>query len=350
MSKEKYVAYISSYTQGDSHGIRIYDVDMKNGRFKEKDKVEITNSSYLTISHNGKFLYSITDFGVEAYTIQPDGDLELINFAPINGMRGCYVSTDYTDQYLFVAGYHDGKLTVLRLKEDGSIGEITDEIYHKGLGSMAERNFRPHINCARMTHDNKYLLVADQGMDHVNVYRFDVEKGKVKLEDIIRSEMESAPRHIKFSEDGSYIYILHELKCYIDVYEYADNNNDPTFEKIQTVELIKLTRGNTNSASAFSFSLDYNYLLSSIAGDNSVIVFDVDKKTGLLKKNFLLPISGEYPKDAEFFPDNKFLVSLNHESNTMTFFHIDLEHGTMIMNGPAMKVNMPNCILFHKLG
>ena len=104
MSKGKYVAYVSSYTQGDSHGIRIYDVDMKNGRFKEKDKVEITNSSYLTISHNGKFLYSITDFGVEAYTIMPDGDLELINFAPINGMRGCYVSTDYTDQYLFVAG------------------------------------------------------------------------------------------------------------------------------------------------------------------------------------------------------------------------------------------------------
>ena len=215
---------------------------------------------------------------------------------------------------------------------------------------MAERNFRPHINCARMTHDNKYLLVADQGMDHVNVYRFDVEKGKVKLEDIIRSEMESAPRHIKISEDGRYIYILHELKCYIDVYEYVDHDNDPTFEKIQTVELIKLTRGNTNSASAFSFSLDYNYLLSSIAGDNSVIVFDVDKKTGLLKKNFLLPVSGEYPKDAEFFPNNKFLVSLNHESNTMTFFHIDLEHGTMIMNGPAMKVNMPNCIVFHKLG
>ena len=300
--------------------------------------------------YRGELKVPMVNLGAEAYTIQPDGDLELINFAPINGMRGCYVSTDYTDRYLFVAGYHDGKLTVLRLKEDGSIGEITDEIYHKGLGSMAERNFRPHINCARMTHDNKYLLVADQGMDHVNVYRFDVEKGKVKLEDIIRSEMESAPRHIKISEDGKYIYILHELKCYIDVYEYADNNNDPTFEKIQTVELIKLTRGNTNSASAFSFSLDYNYLLSSIAGDNSVIVFDVDKKTGLLKKNFLLPISGEYPKDAEFFPDNKFLVSLNHESNTMTFFHIDLEHGTMIMNGPAMKVNMPNCILFHKLG
>ena len=36
MSKGKYVAYVSSYTQGDSHGIRIYDVDMKNSRFKKK--------------------------------------------------------------------------------------------------------------------------------------------------------------------------------------------------------------------------------------------------------------------------------------------------------------------------
>ena len=83
MSKEKYVAYISSYTQGDSHGIRIYDVDMKNGRFKEKDKVEITNSSYLTISHNGKFLYSITDFGVEAYTIQPGERVAQLCIAPV---------------------------------------------------------------------------------------------------------------------------------------------------------------------------------------------------------------------------------------------------------------------------
>ena len=102
---------------------------MENGRFIEKDQVEITNSSYVTISHNEKYLYSITDFGVEAYQIREDGGLELLNFAPINGMRGCYLSTDYTDSFLFVAGYHDGKLTVLKLKEDGSIGEITDEIF-----------------------------------------------------------------------------------------------------------------------------------------------------------------------------------------------------------------------------
>ena len=75
--------------------------------------------------------------GVESFKIKKDGTLEFINWASINGMRGCYVATDYTDRYLFVAGYHDGKLTILSLNKDGSINKITDEIYHKGMGSAA---------------------------------------------------------------------------------------------------------------------------------------------------------------------------------------------------------------------
>lgn len=349
MQKDKYVAYVSSYTSGDSHGIRIYDVDMENGRFYEKDKIEITNSSYVSISHNRKYLYSITDFGVEAYKILADGELEMLNFASINGMRGCYVSTDYTDTFLFVAGYHDGKLTVLRLNEDGSIGEITDEIYHKGLGSLSERNFRPHINCARMTHDNKYLLVADQGMDHVNVYSLDLRRGKLKIADVIRSDMEAAPRHIKISRDGQFIYIVHEWKCYIDVYKYEDRNGIPYFDKIQSVSTVTKNTSQGTAASALSFSEDYQYLLSSNAGDNSVVIYDVDQETGKLTMNLCLPISGEYPKDAEIFPNNKFIVSLNHESNTMTFFKVDLEQGIMTMNGAPIKIHEPNSIVFYKL-
>ena len=87
MEKDKYVAYVSTYTRGDKNGIKIYDVDMEKGRFIEKDKVEITNSSYVTISHNAKYLYSITDFGVESYLILKDGSLEFINFASNMGKR-----------------------------------------------------------------------------------------------------------------------------------------------------------------------------------------------------------------------------------------------------------------------
>ena len=228
MSKSKYVAYVSTYTMGDNHGIKIYDVDMANGRLKEKAEVEITNSSYVTISHSGKFLYSITDFGVEAFKILEDGNLELINKASINGMRGCYLSTDYEDKFLFCAGYHDGKITVLRLDpETGKVGEITEEIFHKGLGSIAERSFRPHISCVKMTRDNKYLCAADLGIDYVNVYKLDHEKGTLKQVDIIRCDLESAPRHLKFSDDGRYLYVVSELKNCIDVYHYHEEDGTP---------------------------------------------------------------------------------------------------------------------------
>ena len=346
---EKYVAYVSTYTMGHNHGISIYDVDMENGRFSLKDKVEITNSSYVTISHNRKYLYSITDFGVESYEIQPDGTLRDLNMASINGMRGCYLSTDYEDKFLFVAGWHDGKITVLRLNEDGSVGAITDEIFHRGLGSIAERNFRPHVSCVKMTRDNKYLLAADLGLDHVNVYTFNHDTGKLRLVDVIRSEIESAPRHIKLSQDGRYIYIVHELKNFIDVYTYEDRNNDPVFEKIQTISTENDYHSTSTAASALNISDDFQYLISSNAGDNSVVVYRIDQETGLLTKLFCLPISGEYPKDATLFPDNRHLVSLNHESNTMTFFTTDLDRGLIVMNGPIIKVAQPNCVIFHKL-
>lgn len=353
--QDKYVAYVSTYTMGTltndqkSYGIKIYDVDMKNGRFTEKDQVEITNSSYVTISHNKKYLYSITDMGVESYRIEKDGTLTNINHASINGMRGCYLSTDYDDKFLFTAGYHDGKITALRLKEDGSIGAITDEIFCKGMGSVAERNFRPHVSCVKMTRDNKYLCAADLGMDHVNIYRLDHVTGRLKLVDILRSDIESAPRHMKFSQDGRFMYVVHELKNYIDVYTYKDEKDLPEFEKIQTISTVNEYHASNSSASALNISEDFRYIVTSNAGDNTATIYKVDKKTGLLEKLLCLPISGDYPKDAVLFPDNKHLVSLNHESNTMTFFKTDLKNGLIIMNTKEISVNYPNCIIFHKL-
>lgn len=345
----KYVAYVSSYTQGTEFGISIYDVDMKKGRFTEKDHVKVSNSSYITISHDHKYLYSITDLGVESYKVLKDGSLKKLSLASINGMRGCYLSTSYDDKFLFVAGYHDGKITALRINKDGSAGDITDEIYLKGMGSVAERNFHPHVSCVKMTRDDKYLLAADLGMDHVNVYGLDHVTGKLKLVDIIRSEQESAPRHIKFSKNGKILYIVHELKCYIDVYTYADGgNNNPIFEKIQCISTTNDYHTSSTAASALNISNDFKYITSSNAGDNSVTLYKI-LPDGTLEKKLCLPVSGEYPKDAALFPDDKHLVSCNHESDTMTFFNVDMENGTIVMNGPEMKIVKPNCIIFHKL-
>ena len=33
----------------------------------------------------------------------------------------------------------------------------------------------------------------------------------------------------------------------------------------------------------------------------------------------------------------------------MTFFTVDLENGLLVMNGKEVKVNQPNCIIFHQI-
>ena len=142
---------------------------------------------------------------------------------------------------------------------------------------------------------------------------------------------------------------MHELKNYIDVYSYEDINDNPEFEKIQNISTLNDYHASNSAASTLNFSADFKYMVSSNAGDNSVVVYKIDHKTGFLEKIFCLPVSGDYPKDAALFPDNKHLVSLNHETNCMTFFKTDLKKGLLIMNGPEVRVEQPNCIIFHKL-
>lgn len=68
------------------------------------------------------------------------------------------------------------------------------------------------------------------------VYELNHYTGKLRQVDIIRSEQESAPRHMKFSKDGRFLYIVHELKNYIDVYHYyLDEHDLPVFDKIQNI-------------------------------------------------------------------------------------------------------------------
>lgn len=349
MTEKKYVAYVGTYTHGESKGIHIYDLDVENGKMTERKVVPINNPSYIKKSHNGKYLYSIADEGVRSYKILPDGDLEEMNSMSIQGMRGCYLSTDKEDKYLFVAGWHDGKVTVMRLNEDGTVGEMTDEIFHKGIGSVAERNFMPHVNSVNLTPDGKYLCAVDSGIDQVKIYKFDHRTGKINLVDILRCELESAPRTIKFSRNGKFCYLICGLKNYISVYSYEDGGKAPKFELIQTVPTLNDYHAGRSSACALRFSRDDKKLIITNASDNSAGIFHVDNETGMLEKVCILPISGDYPKAADFFPDNEHIMIFNHETNEITIFKVDYEKKYFTMSARPMGIETPNCVLISEI-
>ena len=338
-----YMAYIGSYSYtGKAKGITVYDVDVEAGTFIYRCEVEVDNSSYVQASNNGKILYSIAGEGVGSFRILENGSLSRINSANIKGMRGCHLSTDTDNKYIFVSGYHDGKMTVLKLNKDGSVGRITDGVFHKGLGSVAERNYRPHVSCSRLTPDGRFLMVADLGIDQIKVYRFDKNEGRVMLVDTIRCELESAPKRFIFSQDGRFFYVLYELKNVIDVFSYKEGERTPIVEKIQTVSTTGGETSRMTAACAMRFTPDEKHLFCSNAGDNTVSLYERDAETGLLTFKFCLPISGDYPKDIAVFPDGKHLASINHEGS-VSFFRVDYEKGLLVMSSRSIPINEPNC-------
>ena len=280
------------------------------------------------------------------FEIKPDGDLELINKVGIDGMRGCYLCVDDTGKYLFVAGYHDGKITAVHTHQDGRLGQVFDGVFHKGVGSVAERNFRPHVSCVKTTPEGKYVCAVDNGIDQVKIYRINTTRNRMELVDILRCKRESGPREIVFSKDGKYAYILFELINKVGVFTYKDTDKGPEFELIQLVEpLSDQLDPMHDCGAAMTMSPDGKYLFTSTAGDNSVAMFSINPEDGKLTKEFALPISGEYPKDIALFPDGKHLAVVNHESNSITTFAIDYEKKLIVMKGKPMKVETPNCIL-----
>lgn len=351
MAFGQYVAYIGTYTKTNSIGIHIYDIDDETWSMKLKKVVKINNPSNLAVSKNGKFLYSIADEGVQSFRILEDGDLEPLNTAWTGGMRGCYITVDDENRYLFVAGFYDGRVTMMHLNEDGSVGQVACAIYHEALGlSVADKNFSPHVTCVEMTPDQKYLCAVDSGLDHVKVYEIDYDHGSLELIDTVRGHIEHGPRMIRFRAESKTAYILCEKANNVLVYKYTpDSTRFSGLELIQELPSCLSSYDMAYAASGLEISPDGKHLFASNAGVNTVSVYEIEDETGLLKPMCDNKTSGDYPKTLEIMPDNEHFVVLNHGENEMRTFKMNYEKGYFLMDQAPVKITKPNCIWIHKL-
>lgn len=344
---QKFKAYVGTYTHETTVGIHVYDIDMEKGRLTEQSVAEINNPSYLTLSKDGRFLYSIADEGVASFEVDENGNLTRTSQERIGGMRGCFVEVDSQNRYLFVGGYHDGKVTMMRLNPDGTIEGIADGIFHRGVAyTRTERRIdHPMVSCVKLTRDEKYLLAVDHGLSQVKVYRIDYEAGKLKLAHIIRCVLDAAPRTIRFSHDGRFCYILDEVANLVEVYRYEDKDDEPEFERIQKVSVLDKDYNMLTESTCMCQSFKGDYMYVTIDGYNGMSVFKRDNETGLLSFEQLTKISGDFPKSVSVLPGDEYVAVLNHDSNeirTFQVFHGERPH--FVQRSAPVKVNQPNCI------
>ncbi len=343
----KYVAYVGTYTRGSSRGIYILDLIEDNTAFQVRDAVDIHNPSYLCLSEDGKFLYSACDEGVASFAVQEDGGLKLLGKSSVNGLRPSYISVDRENRFMICGGYHDGKLTSLRIGEDGLVGEVCDEIFLKGLGSVGSRHYRSHVSCALFSPDNRFMMATDLGMDQVSIYEFDPVSGKLALHDIVRCELESGPRDLVFSPDAKYAYVV--LEYTNEVVKFAYDAENGSFTKLQSISTLPENYEGNNSTINAKVSPDGRNLLVTNSGNNSVAVYTIDVETQTMDTLCILPVSGEYPRDTEILPGGRMFASVNQEGNSLTIFKIDHEKKCFMMKKKPLSVPSPTCLRILKI-
>ena len=86
------------------------------------------------------------------------------------------------------------------------------------------------------------------------------------------------------------------------------------------------------------------FLYGSNRGHDSIVIFEIDQKTGELMYVDHHSVNGKWPRNFIIDPTGKFLLVANQHSNNIVVFKIDAETGELRSNGVEVEVSKPVCL------
>ncbi len=346
----KYYLFVGTYTGNNipSKGIHVYDFNSKAGNAKEITNAAAGNPSYLAISDNGKFVYSVNeskDRKISSFAFDKKAaQLTLLNSEGNNGSAPCYVAIDKTGKWLFAGNYGSGDLTVHPINADGTIGAIKQLIKHSGSGPDKSRQQTPHVHCTYVSPDNKFLYVPDLGIDKVMIYPFNAATGTLdeSRATFYKVDAGGGPRHITFTRDGKFGYLVEEMSGAV-VALHREND-----------QLIKLQRenhlpaGEKGAGADIHLSPDGKFLYASQRSNHTIQIFKVNKADGRFTYISSQSTLGNFPRNFSIDPTGNFLVVGNQNSNNSVIFRVNKNTGLLTATGNEISLGKPVCHVWLK--
>jgi 6-phosphogluconolactonase len=343
------LVYVGTYTGRGSEGIYLYRLDSSTGALTYVGTTTgLQNPSFLVLGPQGRCLYAVRESGAGAVVAlsrdRTTGALTVLNEQPAQGQGPCHLAVDRTGRFLFVANYGSGSVAVLPIAEDGSLRPATSVMQHEGSSVNRSRQRGPHAHCVVPDATNRYLLVADLGIDKVMVYRFDDKTGKLSPNDppFAQCEPGSGPRHIAFHPNGKYVYVIEEMSSTIEVFAW----DAPTGE-LKPLQRISTLPGDFQGASTcaeIEVHPSGRFLYGSNRGHNSIACFVIDDATGKLTLVGHEPTQGKNPRHFAIDPSGTLLLAANQDSDSVVSFRISQNTGILTPTGPICRVSLPVCL------
>ncbi len=352
-----FFVYIGTYTNTNSEGIYVYRLNMSNGSLSRVSSISgIANPSFLDISPDGQFLYAIGEVdeldgkpggAAASYSVdQKRGFLTHLNTETTVGPGPCHLDIDRSGSYLLVANYGGGSVTLFPIREDGSLGVATDFIQHKGSGFNPNRQNEPHAHSIRVSPNNMHAFVPDLGLDKIMIYSIDLENGKLLHADhsFIEVDPGEGPRHFDFHPNGRFAYVINEIGNTIVAYNYdADHGK---LEPIQKVSTLPPGFDSTSHTADIHVHPNGRFLYGSNRGHDSIVICEVNEKSGTLEVLAHEPTGGENPRNFGIDPTGTYLLVANQDTNDIFTFNIDENTGGLTSCGEVAQVPSPVCLKF----
>ncbi|GLZ79141.1 hypothetical protein Afil01_39480 [Actinorhabdospora filicis] len=238
------------------------------------------------------------------------------------GDSPCHLA--FHGHWLLVANY-GGTVGVLPLYEDGGLGALHEAVAHVGSGPNAERQEGPHVHQVVVSPGGGWVLAVDLGTDEVVVYAF--ADGELTRHGAYAATPGSGPRHLAFSPDGAYAYLVGELDDSLTKLAWHEARGElSTVARLRTLpENVALT----NYPGAVRVSADGSLVYVTNRGHDSIAVVDA----GPFRLRTTVPCGGEWPRDAVLSGDLMYVA--NQFSGTVDV--LALEDGVPAVTGERLE-------------
>lgn len=359
-STARYFLFVGTYTnRGNSDGIFVFQFDENNGSLRSLGlAAQAINPSALTLITKGRNRNEISGLlalqetreaiddlpgAVISYAIDGgSGQLEMIDRAPSHGDGPCSIALDNTGQYVFIANFWGGTLTVLPIQENLHFAPATAVIETADPRSrIAEK---PHAFCT--TPNNRFAIAAKLGSNKVLTYPFDEKTGGIGVSPahICLMKAQSGPRHLTFSKSGNTLYVINEIACTVAVLSVKHDTG--VLQVIQEISTLGDDMRLPGDAAEIYLHPSGHFLYASTRQTSTIRLFRISGKDERLSfiRDFMS--GGDSPAVFTISPSGRWMIVGNQNSCNLAVFPIDLSTGLLGPVCSTIAVGSPSSLIF----
>jgi len=345
-------SYIDDKSPDDRQGIGYWSVDSSTGGLAQENKtIAIKENTHF--SFNRDYFYSANDIFnyqgenngcLSVFKRNKNDQLERIQQVSSFGTGTVYTRLIANNKFLLTANYIAGNVLVYPIDSGGMLGQPVENIQHIGHSVNIERQESAHPHAIELSHDERYVYVADLGLDILKVYQFNHESGDLTARNDLDMPVElgSGPRHIRFHFNGKFAYVIHEMSNQLSAFRY-DNG------KLSLLKYYNLSNGDNESSTGAELHIHPNgqYIYATSRGTDCICVFSIDLDSGLLTLTQSISTAGSTPTSFAIAPNGQCLVVGNQLSNAMTSFIINKDDGLLTYTNQIADIEQPIMISFN---